>query len=194
MGHYREALADLDHALTLDENFVYALVNRAKVYRKIGQFEEALADLDHTITLIEKDRWSTTQQALADPDHAIPHDTDWYWYERALLHLLMEQQVATHADIEMAIKIANISLQHIPEHIADYYRISFNLALYHLARGNAEESEAKYSRLLASCAAIPTIRDVGIDMQEFLAIVPEHELAKHILIRISERIVELSRT
>ena len=84
MGRYQEALADLDHALTLDKHSVYALVNRAKVYRITGYHQKALADLDRTIALVEKDRGLTTQQgethqqALEDLDHAIPYDMDWY--------------------------------------------------------------------------------------------------------------------
>ena len=106
----------------------------------------------------------------------------------------MEQPVVSHSDIDIAINIAQTSLEKFPEHTSDYHRINFNLALYYLTSGNAEETEARYSHHLVACTTLPTLKEASNDLQDFLTIAPEHDFAKRILARCNERIRELSKT
>jgi tetratricopeptide (TPR) repeat protein len=76
MGRHDEALADLNHAIELDPNSVFAVCNRGETYRLMGRHDEALVDLNRAIELDfnYKDalyNWSETYRMMGRYDGAL---------------------------------------------------------------------------------------------------------------------------
>lgn len=55
LGCYPEALADYDHALALNPNYIMAYNNRGSIYTRLNRSSEALADFTRAISLDPKD-------------------------------------------------------------------------------------------------------------------------------------------
>jgi tetratricopeptide (TPR) repeat protein len=132
------------------------------------------------------------REALADLDRAIESNNriDWFWYLRALTHLLAGQMVAFESDLRTAIERAQSIIQNAP----DDQTTGFNLALYNLIDGNLIDAEADYGRLTAACSSLVTLQDAVDDLLDFLAIQPSHELAQHLLSKLQSRISELNQS
>jgi len=51
LGRLNEAVADCSSALDLDENYLKALLRRAKCYMELGDFEEAVRDYERALKM-----------------------------------------------------------------------------------------------------------------------------------------------
>ena len=51
LGQLKLALADLSHAIDLNEDYVKAILKRAELHLKLEQYEEAVRDLERVKTI-----------------------------------------------------------------------------------------------------------------------------------------------
>jgi tetratricopeptide (TPR) repeat protein len=205
MERYEQALADLDKTIVLVENNSWLFAQRGETYRLMDRYEEALTDLDRAIALDEKYTWALTSrgrtyrhmgrygEALTDLDKAIALDEsgDWQWYGKALICLLTDQQALFHKSLHVALDLVHSRIERLTNHNAKCYRIRFNAALYLLVDGSTETSEADYLQLLSVCSVVSLLQGAATDLEEFLAIQPENELAQNILTLVQKRIEEV---
>jgi len=118
-GKEEQALADLNHAITLDERYVQAIVNRGDTYQRMGQYEMALADLNRAIELHERDWWSRSdrgetyrrmgkyEEAIADFTKAMEiDDADFSVLSpRAAAYFAIGNTAAAEADIAKLVEL-----------------------------------------------------------------------------------------
>jgi tetratricopeptide (TPR) repeat protein len=184
MERHEEALADLDRAIELDPEYEWAIASRAVTYRMLGRHEEALADLNRAIELDPEYEWAIAsraltyrmleryEEALADFDQAIAlePEQDWYRYDRALTHQALGQTDQALSDLTLAIQRARERYERGPQQ----WRNTFNLALYNLAAGEAEEAERLYREALSGGASPYRISEALRDLEDFLCVLPDH--------------------
>lgn len=201
MGNYHAALTDLDRAIQLDPQDASAFAYRGVTYRMMGHYLEALADLDRAIALDDKYAWAIArrgwtyhlmeryQEALADYNRtiALNEKHEWAIYCRAQVLLLTGQTSAFERDLKAIIELTRSTIRKSP----DNQRACFHLALYTLLGGNLAEAEAQYAQLIPTCSSLPDLDDAVVDLREFLAVQPSHELAQRILTQVQERLAEL---
>ena len=206
MGRYQEALADFDRAIDLNAKFAWAIGERGYTYYQMERYQEALADFNRRAALDEKDPTPLTQrgitlrqmeryqEALADFNRAIDLDdkNDWYWYCRALIHLLTDDESAFESDIDTAIKKAQSTLNKAST--TEYWRIGFNLALYNLVAGNLVDTESQYTTLVSTCSSLTNLQGAVEDLKDLLKMQPLNERAQGILTQLHTRISELQRS
>ncbi|MBE2202474.1 MAG: tetratricopeptide repeat protein, partial [Anaerolinea sp.] len=199
---YEAALADLDRAIELDEKEAWAIANRGETYRLMGNYEAALADFDRAINLYGKyprviwiiinrvfgmgRRYAYAiahrgvtyrlmgnyEAALADFDRAIELDeNDWYCYDRSIVYLAKSRLNAAEKDLQRAITLAKQKYQNEPGN----WNNTLNLALYRLAAGQTADAERLYRESADAPAGF--IREAILDLEYFLAVLPEHEQA-----------------
>jgi tetratricopeptide (TPR) repeat protein len=193
MERYEEALADFDQAIELKPDDAWAIADRGETCIQMERYEEALADLNQAIELDPDYAWAFVcrgvthrlmgryEEALADFNRAIELDpNDWYLYDRALTHQALGQTDQAQADLTAAIQRA----QEVYEEKPQNWQNTFNLALYHLAAGEAEEAERLYQAALSSSASSYHIRKAIHDLDDFLALFPDHiqaQAMRHLL-------------
>jgi tetratricopeptide (TPR) repeat protein len=126
MERYEEALADLNQAIELSPDDIWAIASRGLTHQQMGRYEEALVDFTRAIelnpdyTFAIASRGLTYQQmeryeeALADLNRAIELDPDdaWAIADRCLTYQLMgrsEEALADrHRALELGVKPAEI--------------------------------------------------------------------------------------
>lgn len=154
LKRYNEALADFDRALKLDPSYAWAISRRGQTYHALKRYDQALQHFDRAIE--------------SDPDE------DWYFYERALIYRVMGQRHEAHGDMHTAIQRARQKYENDPRDWTN----TFNLALYHLAAEESHVGMALYKRGLSDGAPLSSIREAVLDLDEFLALFPEHQQVK----------------
>ena len=188
MERYEEALADFDRALELEPDMAWAIAGRGETYRLMERYEEALADFDRALELKPDMAWAIAgrgqvygemgryEEALADFDRALElePDEDWYLYNHALIYQALGQTDRAQADLTMAIQHTQEMYKEEPQNWSN----TLNLALYHLAAGEAEEAERLYREALAGGASLYRIREAIRDLEDFLALFPAHSQAQ----------------
>jgi len=150
MGRYDEALANFNRAIELQPNYAWAIASRGETYRLMEHYDEALADFNRAVEL--------------EPDE------DWPLYDRALIYQALRQVVEVHADLTVAIQYARQTY----EETSQDWRNIFNLALYHLAAGESMEAERLYREALSGEASPYLIREAIRNLDDLLALFPDH--------------------
>jgi len=203
MRRYEEALTDFTAALELGVDQGWVLANRGVAYRLMKRYEEALADFDRAIKLRPDMVWPIAsrgetyrlmeryEEALADFDRAIELEpgNGWYLYDRALTHRAMGRVDQAQADLSAAIRRVREQYEQDPQD----WRNALNLALYHLAAGEADEAERLYEEALAGGAPPHRIRDALRDLDDFLALFPDHPQAQAMRDMLQEYLQETER-
>ena len=172
LGHHQEALADLDRAgaLDLEKKDAWIIAQRGIAYRLLGCYREALADLDRAIALDERN--------------------DWYWYSRALIHLVADQSTVFKRDLKTAVELAQVAMHNT----SDDLWIEFHLVLYNLVNGNYENAEFQYGQYKLACSSLPDLQDAVNELIDFLIIQPSNERAQYILTQLQSYISDLKRS
>ncbi|OUC13996.1 MAG: hypothetical protein B0A82_14535 [Alkalinema sp. CACIAM 70d] len=160
MQRYEEALKDFDRAIELNSEYRWAILTRGAIYQALGQFENVLKDLNRLIEL--------------DPEN------NWYLCLRTLTYLKLNQPDLAYADFQTAIANTQTNYVNDPTDL----RNIFNLALYHLAAGNPEASDAFYLNNLN--APTEWLEMASQDLTEFLNLFPDHPHAQQILQRLHQ--------
>jgi tetratricopeptide (TPR) repeat protein len=186
IGKYDAALADFDRAIALDEKFAWVFGTRGETYRQMGQYAEALADFDRAIAVDEKYPWAFGRrgemyqqmgrydEALANLDRAIALDQrDWYFYNRALTHRLLNNDAAAGADLVAAIALAQEKETKEP----DDWQNRLNLAIYYVSMGNEAKARSRYTGAIAARVCEETVRDAVTDLDDYLRLFPADRLA-----------------
>jgi len=101
-------------------------------------------------------------------------DSDWRLYDRACTHQALGQTDQAQADLTAAIQRAQEAYEEEPQD----WQNTFNLALYHLAAGEAEEAERLYRAALSGGASPRLIRMAIRDLDGFLVFFPDHVQAQ----------------
>jgi WD40 repeat protein/tetratricopeptide (TPR) repeat protein len=116
---YEQALKDLDQALSLDSNFVWAYSSRGTTYRLLNDYQQAIADFDYALKLDPAYIWAyigrgTTyrlrkdyQQAIADFDHALALDSKniWVYSLRGETYYRLKQYERAIEDFNQALSL-----------------------------------------------------------------------------------------
>ena len=202
-GRYEEALADFERAMELEPDDALHIASRGVTYRLMGRYEEALADFERAMELDPDDasyiadRGETYhlmeryEEALADFDRALEVEPNnaWYLYDRALTRQALGQADCAQADLVAAVRRARGVYKESPQ---DWKNV-FNLALYYLAAGEAEEADRLYREALAGGAASFLVHMAIRDLDDFLVLFPEHAHARAVrrLLRAHLQEVEL---
>ena len=185
---FDDALADYSRAIELEPKNALAIVGRGETYRLMEQHEKALADFNRAIELKPGHTWAIAgrgktyrlmeqyDNALADFNRAIelePED-DWCLYDRALTYQAMGQTGKAQGDLITAIQQARKKY----EIDTRDWTNTLNLALYHLAAGEAKKVEHLYGEALSTGAPAHRVRDAIRDLKDFLALFPDHPQAR----------------
>ena len=204
MGKYEAALADFDRAVELDPDLAWAIARRGLTYRLMEQYEEALADFSRAIELeVEPisaayaDRGETYRlmerydEALVDFDRAVElePDKDWYLYDRALTYRAIGRTDRAQADLSAAIRRAREKCEGEPQDWGN----TLNLALYHLAAEEGEAAGRLYREALEAGAPLRFIREALHDLDDLLALSPDHSQAKAMRDLLQEYLQETER-
>jgi tetratricopeptide (TPR) repeat protein len=188
MERYEEALADFDRATELKPDDARTIAGRGETYRLMERHEDALADFDQAIELKPKSAWVIAsrgetyrqmeryEEALADFDRAIELDPDdgWYLYDRAITYHALDQADRAQVDLTAAILRAREAY----EKASKDWRNTLNLALYHLAAGEAEHAERLYREALSGAAPPHRVLEAMHDLEDFLHVFPNHVQAQ----------------
>jgi tetratricopeptide (TPR) repeat protein len=200
MERYDEALADYDWVLELDPDATWAIGIRGDIQRQMERYEEALADFDRAIELDPEYAWAFRrrgityrvmeryEEALTDFDRAIElnPDNDWYLYNRAITYHVLDQTDKAQVDLTLAILRAREAY----EQASEDWRNTLNLALYHLAAGEAEHAERFYREALSGAAPPHRLLDAMRDLEDFLHIFPNHVQAQAMRDRLQQHLQE----
>lgn len=166
-GDNNNALNDFYEAVKLNPKMHWAWAKLSIINLQLGKYEIALDAIKKAIRLTEQ--------------------RDWYYYNQALIYKKQEQEVQAQGCLQIAIKKAeqykvkfkdfkNLST------CQEYWRNDFNLALYHLVKGEKEATvKALYLQAFKSKErqASPRWINVAIsDLHVFLYIFPDHQIAK----------------
>ena len=127
----------------------------------MGRYEEALADFNRAIEL--------------DPNDS------WYLYQRAITRRYLDAADSWRDDLTAAVAIATADHQKTPTDLQNL----FNLALYCVAGGDAGRAEALYREGLAGQPAEGLRREAAADLEQYLALFPDDELAARLLARVT---------
>ena len=116
-------------------------------------------------------------EAPQDLDRAIVlnrhYQDDWYFYERALTYLVLNQLDKARADLALAMKLAK---EHYEKDTKNW-RNAFNLALYYLAAQYNQPAEQLYRHTLSQGASLDIRIAIQIAIQDlngFLTVLPNH--------------------
>jgi tetratricopeptide (TPR) repeat protein len=117
LEQHKEALKDLNTAIELNSNYVWAISGRGQVYRALTQYQESLKDFDKAIEL-EPTAWEFGQrgityrlmnyyeESLKDFDRAIELEpTDWKFGQRGETYRLMKKYEEALKDFDRAIEL-----------------------------------------------------------------------------------------
>jgi tetratricopeptide (TPR) repeat protein len=173
MERYDEALADFTRAIDLDPTDAWAIGDRGETYRLMGRYDQALADFTRAIDLDPTYAWAIGSrgqtyramgrydEALADLTKAIDLDPklDWFLYELGVTHLQLDEKEDGQAALRHAIRLGT---QDLATHAATVQRLS-NLALYHAALGDIEQSKGLWAQAFTLPDATAYIRDIALD-------------------------------
>ncbi|MBN3886240.1 MULTISPECIES: tetratricopeptide repeat protein [unclassified Nostoc] len=191
MQRYPESLQDLNCAIQLDPNNQWALAHRGVIYRCMQRYNEALQDFNRAIELDGNFQWKPAtgfrgfiyqqmqryHEAPQDLDRAIVlnrhYQDDWYFYERALTYLVLNQLDKARADLALAMKLAK---EHYEKDTKNW-RNAFNLALYYLAAQYNQPAEQLYRHTLSQGASLDIRIAIQIAIQDlngFLTVLPNH--------------------
>ena len=94
----------------------------------------------------------------------------WWHYNLALTYHLLAQHDDAQHDLTAAIQIAEQKYNQDPCNWLN----TFNLTLFHLAAGTSERAEQLYHEALAAHAALHSVREAIRDLDDFLALFPDH--------------------
>jgi len=194
MERYEEALNDFNRAIELDNESAWVIASRGETYRLMERYEEALNDFNRAIELDNESAWAIAhrgetyrlmeryEEALKDFDRAIELglDDDWHLYLRALTHLKLTHPDLAQTDLQQAISLAQAQYEKDPTD----WQNTFNLALYHLAADNQQESDRLYQ---SGFNAPSTWLDMAIqDLTDFLNSFPNHSHAQQLLAQLKQ--------
>ena len=194
---YEEALADLDWTMKLEPDNAWIIIGRGEIYQKMERYEEALADFNRAVQLEPDDAEAIAsrgeiyrlmeryESALADFNRAIQLEpTDWRYYSRALVHLALNQHKEAQADLARAIHSAQQTHEENPQDWPN----TLNLAPYHLATGETEEADRLYGEALSRSVSSYCIREALRNLDDFLALFPDHSHALAVHGRLQEHL------
>ena len=184
MGRYEDALADFNRAIALDEKDAGAIASRGETYQQMGRYEDAMADFNRAIELDEKYAWAITsrgetyrrmgryEDALADLNRAIElgHEDGWEYYLRGLVAVASGTYEAAKNHFLKAMECSRSRDQSVP-------MTAFNSGLYNLALGRTTEAETIYETALNSHPTPGAIREVILDLDQFLGVFPSDAAA-----------------
>ncbi len=119
MGRYEAALIDLNRALDLNPELVWAIANRGAAYRWMGRFEESLADLNKAIEQDPNDAWAIANRGITyrrlgrydesveDFDRALKlaPDLAWAFGSRGMTYRLMGHFEEALSDFDRALEL-----------------------------------------------------------------------------------------
>ncbi|MDY6781947.1 MAG: tetratricopeptide repeat protein [Cyanobacteriota bacterium] len=184
MGRYEEALKDFDKVIELDPQDDWAIVQRGITYREMGRYEKMLKDFDRVIELEPEDSLVIVSrsyiylilqryaEALADLKRASQLDFHHiYLYNRAIAYRALNQPGKARTDFQRAIQLAQQTYNKNPE----YWRNTFNLALYFLASGNSQQAKHFYRDAITRGAPSRHIQIAIYGIGELLRIFPQHK-------------------
>jgi tetratricopeptide (TPR) repeat protein len=188
MDRNEEALNDFNRAIELDPKYKWAIASRGQVREALRQYEKALQDFDRAIEIDPNYTWAIRKrgqiylmlgqnsEALMDFDRALElkPDIDWNWYSRALAYKGLHQPENAKSDFAKAIELAQQDYDKKPED----HQNTFNLAIYHLAAGNLDQSKHFYRDALNRRASAERIREAIRDLEDLLRVFPGHEAAQ----------------
>jgi tetratricopeptide (TPR) repeat protein len=166
MGNYEAALADFDRAIALNEKYTWVIAYRGLTYILLGNYEAAVVDSERIIAI--------------DPHY------DWSFYNLGLARLAVGMFDQGMLHLEQAIALAQVDYEKDPQ----YWRNTFNLALYHLAAGHALQAEQIYSQNLQ--APVGFVRAAVSDLDDFLHLFPDHTQAQEMRTLLQTRFFEKS--
>lgn len=153
MGRDEKALADYSRIIELKPDDAGAFTSRGNVFQKTGRYEEALADFDRAIEL--------------DPEE------DWCLYLRAITHCRLHSAEWAD-DLNEAVRLATAARDTTPAELMNV----FNLALYHVARGDADPAEALYREGIAAPPHDGVRLAALNDLSQHLSLFPDDSLAR----------------
>jgi tetratricopeptide (TPR) repeat protein len=118
-GKWEQALADLNHAIVLDERNARAIASRGNIYQLLGEYEKGLADITRAIELDPQNAWAIGlrgdtcrlmgqyEEALVDLTRANALDAklSWVMASRGDTYRLMGQYEKAVADFTHAIEL-----------------------------------------------------------------------------------------
>lgn len=154
LGYYEKALEDFNRAIDLDPKYAGAIRKRGEIYLILRRNSEALADFDLAVKL--------------------KPDNDVNLYVRALAYKVLNQLDNAKSDFDKAIELAQQRYNEKP----DDHQNTFNLAIYHLAADNLDQSKHFYRDALNRGASVERIREAIRDLEDFLRVFPGHEVAQ----------------
>jgi len=168
-GQLSGALADFDRAIEIDDSDAWAIGRRGETYQLMGHYPAALADFDRALDL--------------EPDD------DWWSYNRALTHLAMSSTEQAKTDLSRAIRRAENVHSQNPEDS----RNVFDLALYHLAAGQADQARRLYQTTVSDVGVSPwLVRGALQDLDDILGVLPDLSEADAIRTLLQKKLKELS--
>ena len=141
--------------LPSNQSIVWAF--RGETYRQLERYKEALADFNRAVVIEPKD--------------------DWYLYQRGITRRRLDPADSWLDDLDAAVAIATAAHQTTPTNL----RNLFNLALYHVARGDAEETESLYREGMAGPPDELLRREIADDLEQYLSLLPDDALAGRML-------------
>ena len=166
LERYAEALVDLNRALELEPDNTFELRSRGATYRMLERYDEAQADLDQALIL--------------------QPNIDWYYYQRWLIYSARGESHAGDNDLARAIEIAKETYSKEPSD----WRNSLNLTVYLIALGDDQGSLQLVQRAVSEKAPVSNLKETINDLDEFLSVVPDHQLAQKALSLLKSSIVD----
>ncbi|MDX2230064.1 MAG: hypothetical protein NW220_10525 [Leptolyngbyaceae cyanobacterium bins.349] len=187
MEHYESALRDFHTVIELDDKNIFAILQRASIYYLMKRYEDALEDCNRVLVLEPKylnaivGRGAISlllhdySQALKEFNRAIEIErTGRCLFGRALTYQVLNRSNDSQADFEQAIQLAQRDYNEKPEN----YENTFDLAVYHLAAGNIDQSKHFYRDALNRGASAALVREAIRDLDDFLRVFPDHQAAQ----------------
>ena len=152
---YDDALSDFDRAIELEPQDAFTLASRGETYRRIERYDDALRDLNRAIELNS--------------------EADWAFYSVALVYRALDQKADMSTNINKAIHLAEQSYEANPQD----WSSAVSLALYSLVAGETGSAKQLYEKVLSVQAPPHIINEAINDLDDFLALVPDHAQARH---------------
>ena len=172
MGRYEKALAGFRDAILHDPQDQSIFASRGETFRRMGRYDEALEDLDRALhahpdldwalhyRALGHDQTGRDADALADLRRAeslAPADAG-IQFDLSILHLRRGDKAAARARLDRALSLGTQELASLGETLVRL----FDLALYHAAIGDTEQTKTLWAHALALPDAAEYIRQSAL--------------------------------